>query len=88
MAQVYLTIGDLDSLLSFLEEAKEKTGMLKDISLLDVKQSLSDKDFPMQIPVNLDGVLKLCGNPMLKKMFGKKVENTTRKYLKAAMSAT
>ena len=85
MKQVYLIIGDLDSLLEFLEEAKKKTGLLKDISINDVKCHLSEKDFPMRIPVNLDGVLKLCGNPVLKKMFGTKVENTTRKYLKAAM---
>lgn len=87
MAQVYLEIGDKHELISFLADAKKKTGLLKDISLERVESSLSKNDFPIRIPVNLDGVLNLCANPVLKKMFGKKVEETTRKYLKAAMGA-
>ncbi len=87
MTQVYLTIGDKQEFISFLAEAKKKTGLLKDISLEQVNYSLSENDFPVSIPISLDGVLNLCGNPILKKMFGKKVEDVTRKYLKAAMRA-
>lgn len=85
MAQVHLEIGNKQEFISFLAEAKKKTGMLKDISLREVNDRLSEDDFPVRIPVNLDGVLNLCANPMLRKLFGKKVEDTTRKYLKAAM---
>lgn len=87
MTQVYLTIGDKQEFISFLAEAKKKTGLLKDISLEQVNYSLNENDFPVSIPISLDGVLNLCGNPILKKMFGKKVEDVTRKYLKAAMRA-
>lgn len=86
MAKVFLEIGSKTELLMFMKEAKEKTGLLKDISLKDLNCSLHEENFPIRIPVNLDSVLDLCGNPMLKKLFGKKVEETTRKYLKAAMA--
>lgn len=85
--QVYLEIRDPTSLISFLAEAKKKTGMLKDVSLDDVRDRLADTDFPICIPVNLDGILNLCGNPILKRMFGKKVEDTTKKYLKTVLGA-
>lgn len=87
MSRIYLEIGNKTELISFLREAKERTGLLKDISLKKVNDTLKESDFPIRIPVNLDGVLDLCGNPILKKMFGKKVEDTTRKYLKKVMEA-
>ena len=81
--EIYLTIGDKASLTSFLEEAKRKTGLLKDISIDKIEASLSDSDFPMKIPVKMDGVLDLAANPILKKMFGRKMEDTAVKYLRA-----
>lgn len=87
MSQVYIEIGNKNELISFLQEAKVKTGLLKDVSLNKVNHSLNESDFPMRIPVNLDGVLNLCENPILKKMFGKKVEEVTKKYLRRVMEA-
>lgn len=81
--EIYLTIGDKASLTSFVEEAKRKTGLLKDISMEMIETSLSDDDFPMKIPVKMDGVLDVAANPILKKIFGKRMEDTTKKYLKA-----
>ena len=81
--QIYLEIGDLESLMSFMAEAKRRTGLMKDVSLEKMRQTLSGKDFPMRIPVNLDGVLDLAGNPILKKMFCKNIDQ----YLTAAIGA-
>ena len=87
MNQVYLEIGDLDSLVNFILEVQKKTGLLKDISVNKVRQAMSGKVFPMQIPVDLDSVIGLAGNPVVKKIFGKKIEDTTIKYLLAAIES-
>ena len=81
---VYLEIETLDGLIAFMAEAK-KTGLLKDISLEGMKRSFSRKDFPIRVPVNLDAVLDLCRNPIIRKAFGKKIEDTTKKYILTAI---
>ena len=84
MSQVYLEIGDLPSLIEFVQEAKEKTGLLKDISTKKLEVLLSEKEFPIRVPVDLDSVIGLAANPMVKKIFGKRIEETTlRTLLKA-----
>lgn len=87
MSQIYLEIGDAESMTAFLEEAKMKTGLLKDISLDKVEYVLSTKEFPIRVPVNLDAVIELAMNPMVKKMFGKKIEETTKKALLKAIES-
>ena len=87
MSQIYLEIGDAESMTAFLEEAKMKTGLLKDISLDKVEYVLSTKEFPIRVPVNLDAVIELAMNPVVKKMFGKKIEETTKKALLKAIES-
>lgn len=87
MSQIYLEIGDAESMTAFLEEARMKTGLLKDISLDKVEYVLSTKEFPIRVPVNLDAVIELAMNPMVKKMFGKKIEETTKKALLKAIES-
>lgn len=77
---IFLEITDKDGLESFIEEAK-KVGFLKDV---DIK-AFSEKQFPIRIPVNLDGFLKLIGNPVIRKTFGRKIETTVVSYLEAAV---
>ena len=84
MDQIYIEIGNLNSLMSLLTEAKKK-GMMKDISLEKVRIAFTNKPFPMRVPVKLDGIIELAGNPMLKKMFGKKIENGLLTYLEKAL---
>ena len=84
MSQIYLEINDLDSAISFIKEAKEKTGLLKDISPEKVETLLSGKEFPIRIPIKLEAVLKLAANPLVKKMAGRKIEETTKRYILAA----
>ena len=87
MSQIYLEIGDAESMTAFLEEARTKTGLLKDISLDKVEYVLSTKEFPIRVPVNLDAVIELAMNPVVKKMFGKKIEETTKKALLKAIES-
>ena len=86
MGQIYLEIENLDGLMLLLSEAKKK-GLMKDVSLDKVKAAFANKAFPMRVPVRLDSILELAGNPMLKKMFGKKIENATLGYLEKALGA-
>lgn len=84
MSQIYLEIGSLESLTGFIQDAKG-AGLLKDISTQKVADLMSSKEFPVRVPVELDQVLKLMANPMVRKIFGKKIEETTvRTILKAA----
>lgn len=84
MSQIYLEIGSLESLVRFIENAKE-VGLLKDISTKKVENLMSGKEFPVRVPVELDQVMNLMANPMVRKIFGKKIEDTTvRTILKAA----
>ena len=79
--KVYLTIESLDGMMAFLTEAQKKTGYLRNVSLSAVRHNLEDAEFPMRIPVNLDGILDLAGSPIVKKMFGKKIEDGAIKFL-------
>jgi len=87
MSQIYLEIEDVNGLTEFLQEAKRKTGLLKDISLDKVECVLAEKEFPIRIPVNLDSVIELAMNPVVKKIFGKKIEETTKKALLKAIES-
>lgn len=78
---VYIEIEDLDRLIAFVTEAK-KEGLLKDISLAEVRHTFSKKSFPVRIPIELNAILGLAKNPVVKKVISGKLENATRKALK------
>ena len=84
MSQVCLEIGSLDTLMAFLTEAK-KAGLLKDISLENVKYLFSRKAFPIRVPVDLNAVLAVAENPIVRTTFGKKIESTTVDVLNMAL---
>lgn len=86
MGQIYIEIGNLKSLTNLIAEAKKK-GLMKDISIEKVEKAFRNKAFPMKVPVQMDEVLELAGNPVLKKMFGKKIENGMLTYLEKALGA-
>jgi len=83
--QIFIEIESLDSLTTFLTEANKK-GLLKDISPEKVRMAFRNKTFPIKVPVDLNSVLDLAGGPVAK-MFGKKIENATLKYLETAIRA-
>ena len=80
---IFLEIESAEGLTAFLKEAK-KTGLLKDVSLNDIEDAIRTKEFPLRIPVNLDAVLNLCRNPVLRKLFGGKIESKAKMILATA----
>lgn len=80
MSQIFLEIGDIESTMEFMKDAKE-AGFLKDISSDKVESLLKDKEFPIRIPIELNDVFKLASNPIVRKMFGKRIEDTTVKTI-------
>lgn len=85
MSQVNLEIESLDTLIAFIEDAK-KVGLLKDISTEQVKISFSTKIFPIRVPVDLDAVIKVAGNKVVKAAFGKTIQDKTVDILNKALS--
>jgi hypothetical protein len=77
---IFLEIESAEGLTAFLAEAK-KTGLLKDVSMKDIQDAVRKKEFPLRIPVNLDAVLNLCRNPILRKLFGGKIESRAKMIL-------
>lgn len=65
-------------LIAFLFEVK-KAGMLKDLKIED----LSDVEFPVRIPIKMDGILKIAENPIIRKAFGKKIESVMLSCIEA-----
>lgn len=78
---VYLEIENVDQLIAFVTEAK-KEGLLKDISLAEVRHTFNKKTFPIRVPIELNAILGLCKNSIVKKIIGGKFETLTRKAMK------
>lgn len=81
MSRIYLEITDRAVLDAFVKEAR-KAGFLKEIRI-----DISEDKFPIRVPVDIDGVLKVAANPLVKKMFGKKVETSVTMYLERVLEA-
>ena len=87
MDNFYLEIGSPEAVIAFLQATKEKTGLLKSVPLREVEQILQTKSFPIKVPVDLDAVIELASNPILKKAFGKKLEYKAAEILVKAMGS-
>lgn len=81
MMKIYISIEDLDSLKDFIKEA-QRTGFMKEVRIN--KLSFTEDQFPLRFPIDIDAFLKLTGNPIVKKVFGKKIETTLQSYLTEA----
>ena len=79
---IFLEIDSAEGLTTFVKEAK-KTGLLRDISMDEIKNITKKKRFPVRIPVNMNAVLDLCRNPILKRLFGAKIDSKAKRYLEA-----
>lgn len=80
---MYLTINSLEDLVNFIVELK-RIGLLKEIKSDDILNSFGTKRFPIQIPMNVKGILNLFGNPIVKGVFGKQIDSKVREIYKAA----
>jgi len=76
--KIYIYVEDLSSMKSFINEAR-KIGFMKGIDFNKI--SFKESDFPMRLPVDIEAFLKLTANPVVKKIFGKKIETTLENYL-------
>lgn len=81
MDGLYLEITDIETLVEIADIVKKKSGLLKDISKEKLEESLSKQDFPIRIPVMADKIIGYVGNPVLKGLFGKKLETAVMNYL-------
>ena len=79
---IFLEIDSAEGLIAFIKEAK-KTGLLRDISMTEIESVTKKKSFPVRIPVNMNAVLDLCRNPVLKRLFGAKIDSKAKGYLEA-----
>ena len=87
MSQVSLEIDSLATLIAFLEDAK-KAGLLKDVSTAQVEHAFKNKVFPIRVPIDLNAVLAIAGNKVVRTTFGGKIQKGTVDILnKIAMSA-
>ena len=81
MGKVYLEIDSMETLIAFVQDAKG-IGLLKDVSLAQVRHKCSKYEFPLRVPVNLNAVLDVASNKVVKVAFSKTIEKmvTTALY--------
>lgn len=75
---VKLRIEDKLSMIELVSKLK-KAGLLKE------EISLNGTDYPMDIPLDVDKLLSLTTNPIVGKVFGRKMETTLTANLKRAL---
>lgn len=73
MGKVYLEVDSLETLISFIQDAKG-IGLLKDVSLAQVRHKFGNAAFPLRVPVNLNAVLDVASNKIVKATFSKTIE--------------
>ena len=81
---IYLTIEDEMAMRRFVKGAVQ-SGYLRRFDLRDVVTWIGIAEYPIRVPVNLDSVMMAGRNAVVKGIFGKNIENTITKYMKAAM---
>ena len=81
---IYLTIEDEPALRRFVKGAV-KSGYLRRFDLREIVTWMNNAEYPIQVPVNLNSVMMAGQNAVVKGIFGRNIENTITKYMKAAM---
>lgn len=83
---VYLTIENVSAMKQFIKGAV-KSGYLRKFDLREVATWIANVEYPVKIPVDINSVIAIGQNAVVKGIFGKNIENTITKYLKAAMAS-
>ena len=78
--KVSLEIDSLETLIAFIQDAKG-IGLLKDVSLAQVRHKFGNLQFPVRVPVNLDAVLNVASNKVVKAAFSKSIEKMVMEFL-------
>ena len=83
---IYLTIENGTAMRRFVRGAV-KSGYLRRFDLREVVAWIDSAEYPIRVPVNLDSVMMAGQNAVVRGIFGRNIENTITKYMKAAMGA-
>lgn len=83
---MYLTINSLGDLVNLIRMLKE-AGFLKDVTAMDVVSAFEKKDFPLQLPVNVEALLGVLKNPIVGRVFGKKIDLKAKEIWQKAIEA-
>jgi len=86
MTGVYLTIEDKNSLVLFLKGAA-RSGYLHKLDLREVNNWINDVQFPVCIPIDVNGIVDVGRNPIVKSIFGKVLDKGLTEYIRKAMEA-
>ena len=84
--RIYIEIETREDLWSILKDARGK-GLLKDVQIDNFERSMERKEFPIRVPVELDNLWSLLGNPIIRKMFGSKVDKAVSTCLQKVTEA-
>lgn len=82
MMNIYIVIKTKDEYLEMLQ-AMQKMGYLRDLK----EESLSESCFPVELAVDLEKVLSGMKNPIVNKMFGKKIDTAIEAKLVSQFGA-
>lgn len=80
MGKVYLEIDSMETLIAFVQDAKG-IGLLKDVSLAQVRHKCGKYEFPLRVPVNLNAVIGVAENKIVKVAFGKTIEKMVTDFI-------
>lgn len=84
--KVFIKIEDLETMENLLEEGA-KRGLFKNLNVDAIRDLVKERKFPIQIPVELNDILDLAGNPIIKKIFGSKIESAVSECLLKILEA-
>lgn len=78
---VYLTIETPECLTKMVKRAVN-AGYLRKVDLRDVIDLIKTSEYPMQVPIDLDFVLRLGENAVVKHVFGRNIDQAMTDYIR------
>ena len=83
---VYLTIEDRTNLVKLLKGAA-KYGYLRRLDLREVNDWIDKVEYPIRIPIEVDNIIGVGRNPVVKSVFGNFINKGLTNYITMAMKA-
>lgn len=84
--KLYFTIEDPEPLYDILLEGRKK-GLFKNVRIDLIRKLLEQKDFPVQIPVEISDLFELAGNPIVKKILEPRLDKAVGVCLQKILEA-
>lgn len=86
--KIYITIDDRSSLMDILKDGLDRGLFAKNMdSFSKAVDMLDEMTFPIRIPIEIDNLLELSGNPIVKKLIGSKLKEAVDICLQKVMEA-